>query len=243
MHRFFVPSADRSGAVVALPEDEAAHLSRVLRLRVGEAIRVFDGRGGEWDAQVREVARQSVTVLLGDAVEPALEPQVAIALAVAVLKGDKMDAVVRDAVMMGIAEIRPLITERTEVGVRAVERSNRVERWQRIAVSSVKQCGRAVVPDILNVSSLADALSAPSRSRIVLVEPRAHGAGSMPLRAVPRSSPVELFVGPEGGWTEAELHQAVQAGAMLVTLGEHTLRADAAPLVAITALRVLWGDL
>jgi 16S rRNA (uracil1498-N3)-methyltransferase len=243
MHRFFVPSADRTGTVVALPDDEAAHVTRVLRLKAGDAIRVFDGRGREWDAQVDQISRQAVAVRIGDAVVPAPEPQVSIALAVAVLKGDKMDNVVRDAVMMGVTAIRPVITERTEIGARAVERSARVARWQRIAVASVKQCGRAVVPPILNVCGVTDALAASSSTRIVLAEPHAGGTGTVQLHAVPRLTPIELFVGPEGGWTDSELGYAVQAGAMLVTLGGQTLRADAAPLVAITALRVLWGDL
>ena len=101
---------------MALPDDEAAHLTRVLRLKRVEAVRVFDGRGREWDAEVEDVTKRGVTVRLGAAMVAAPEPRVSIALAVALLKGEKMDQVIRDAVMLGVTQVIPLLTARTEVG-------------------------------------------------------------------------------------------------------------------------------
>lgn len=229
--------------MVSLPADEAAHLTRVLRLTAGEAIRVFDGRGREWDGEVLSVARQGVTVRLGEAVTPAPESQIAITLAVAVLKGDKMDEVVRDAVMLGVTQIAPLVTEHTEVAPAAIARGGRVSRWQRIAASSAKQCGRAVVPAVIGTASLTDCLDAASTGlRLMLVEPGSDAAARA-LRDVAPAGSVTLFVGPEGGWSKTEVRTAATAGAIFITLGSQTLRADKAPLVAITAVRVLWGDL
>ena len=116
MHaRFYAPDAHAPGDVIALPEDEAEHLARVLRLKAGDALRVFNGRGHEFDATVESEGKGGVRVRLGGATQPAPEPRVAVTLAQAVLKGDKMDDIVRDSTMLGVAAIQPIITARAEV--------------------------------------------------------------------------------------------------------------------------------
>src|SRR5690606_19971092 len=132
----------------ALPPEEAAHLARVLRLRPGDAIRVFNGRGGEFDARVDEVSRQHVQVTIGAAAPAAVEPTIGVVLAQAVLRTDRMDAAVRDAVMLGVAGIQPVVSTRSETTLAALDRADRTSRWARIAVSSAKQCGRATLPPI-----------------------------------------------------------------------------------------------
>jgi 16S rRNA (uracil1498-N3)-methyltransferase len=215
----------------------------VQRLNVGDAIRVFDGRGHEWLATVDSLARGMAVVRLGGAVAAVPEPGVAVTLCASVLKADHMDEVVRDAVMLGVRAIRPLLTEHTEVTARTIERGARVARWQRIAVASAKQCGRAVVPAVADPVSLGDAIAGPASSRVVLVEPGAQADAVVSLARLPRVDAVELFVGPEGGWSPTEVEMMSAAGGMLVTLGRQTLRAAAAPTVAISALRAVWGDL
>jgi 16S rRNA (uracil1498-N3)-methyltransferase len=239
--RFFAPQASASGSAIDLPEEEAAQLTRVLRLGVGDRVQVFDGRGCEWGATVERASKSSVRVTLGDPITPRSEPRISLTLAIAVLKGDKMDDLVRDAVMLGAAAIQPIVTTRTEISSASVARSGRVARWQRIAVSSAKQCGRAVVPDVRAPVDLARTL-AGSDPVVMLVEP-----GTVAVAGTVRDlSPVDratLLIGPEGGWTPDELAHAAGSGAMLVTLGTQTLRADAMPIVALTALRVHWGDI
>jgi 16S rRNA (uracil1498-N3)-methyltransferase len=242
--RFFVPEAKTTGSVVQLPEDEAAHLLHVLRLKTGDVIQVFDGRGREWRARVDEVGRSHARVQLEATVAPGAEPGVKLALAIAILKGDKMDNVVRDAVMLGASGIVPLVTQRVEIPPRAVERGHRIERWRRIAIASAKQCGRAVVPAVSTPVGLPDLLTSKSTAlRIMLVEPGASIPAVGRMQDLSRANETLLFVGPEGGWTASEIEAAHAAGARLATLGSLTLRADAAPLVAITALRTAWGDL
>jgi 16S rRNA (uracil1498-N3)-methyltransferase len=239
--RFFAPSASASGSRVDLPEDEAAHLVRVLRLRNGATVRVFDGRGHEWRAAVHETGRGRVSLELLEDVMPAPEPRVRIVLSVSLLKGDKMDDVVRDAVMLGAAAIRPVISRRVDgPGMRTVGEARRA-RWQRIAVSSAKQCGRAVVPDVLPATTLSALLQDGSRrKRLALMEPES-ATGARRIADVPPSDDVELVVGPEGGWATEESDQ-LHASCQLVTMGSQTLRADAVPLIAMTALRVAWDD-
>src|SRR4029077_2267796 len=114
VHRFFAPSLDPGDEAVTLPREEGEHLTRVLRMGVGDEVAVFDGRGHEFSARVVSVERRDVRVQLVSRLDPAVEPAVPITLAQAVIKGDKMDDIVRDAVMLGVAAVQPLVTSRTE---------------------------------------------------------------------------------------------------------------------------------
>ena len=243
--RFYAPEARATGEVVRLPDDEAEHLTRVLRLKPGDAIRVFDGRGHEFDAVVAEAMKSRASARLGAAREAAREPRVAITLAQAVLKGDKMDDVVRDAVMIGVAAIQPIVTARTEVSVAALTRARRRERWQRLAVSAAKQCGRAVVPPVLEPIDTATLFAALSASRgvtaLLFAEPSTGVATRLSeLDAVGPAAAATVIVGPEGGWTREEVERA--QGCRIVTLGRRTLRADAMAIAATAALFTVWGE-
>ena len=214
----------------------------MLRLSTGDRVRVFNGRGAEFEAVVDIADRDGVRLHIGAPCSPAPEPRVAITLAQAVLKGDKMDDVVRDAVMIGVAAIQPIVTARTEMSSAALTRGHRRERWERIAISSAKQCGRAVVPAILEPRPFTTPaeihLPAPV---FVLVEPGvSSGVALADLDAgIPRQA--TLVVGPEGGWSQDEV-QAASAIGSLVTLGGRTLRADAMALVALSALFTRWRE-
>lgn len=227
-----------------LPEEEAEHLVRVLRLGVGDEVDVFDGRGGLWRAEVVEAGKKSAVVRPLQPLTPAPELDTHVTLVVAVLKGDKMDDVVRDAVMLGVAAIQPLLTERTEINPAALARGARVARWQRIAVSSSKQCRRAVVADIHDPQTFTQYWNEPvAVSRVMCVEPSAALGDTITVDAVPRTRAVDLIIGPEGGWAVSEIAAAHDSGAMLMSLGARTLRADAMPMIAMTALLTTWGEL
>src|SRR5262249_21636192 len=161
-------------------------------------------------------------VQLVSRVEPAAEAAVALTLAQAVLKADKMDDVVRDAVMLGASAIQPIVTRRTEVTVAALMRGARVERWRRVALASGKQSRRAVLPDVRMPLTLEPLLDEPPPAlRLMLVEPSASGRAES-LAAIQQPPPPPdalLLVGPEGGWTEEECAAAASRGVRLVTLG------------------------
>lgn len=242
-----MPAARTEGETVELPPEEADHLARVLRLRPGAAVRVFDGHGCEFDAVVERIGKNRASVRVGPACTPQAEPRVAITLAHAVLKGDKMDDVVRDAVMMGAAVIQPLLSARTEAAAEALRRGNRRERWERIAVASAKQSGRATVPAIGEPQAFGDALAhrasaASSDIGLMFVEPTA-AAGMLTLAEVPAPAPsrATVLIGPEGGWTPDEIDVAART-CRLVTLGARTLRADAMALIALSALFAHWRE-
>jgi 16S rRNA (uracil1498-N3)-methyltransferase len=244
--RFFAPDLDPAACAAALPADEARHLTRVLRLGAGDEIAVFDGRGHAFRARVAAAARDRVQVELLDAIAPAPEPRVRLTLVPAVLKGDSMDAVVRDATMMGVAAIEPIMTARTIGRPPALESGRAVERWNRVAVSSLKQCGRATLPIIAPGRPLRDWLAhGGSGLKVILVEPSASSGREASLRFLETNAPasLSLLVGPEGGWATEERTLAEAAGCISVTLGGITLRADAAPLAAIAVVRFVLGDL
>jgi 16S rRNA (uracil1498-N3)-methyltransferase len=245
--RFFVQGTYGPGDRLSLPDDEAQHATRVLRLRPGAALRVFDGRGHEFDAVLATVTKATASVEIGAPRMPAPEARVSITVAHAVLKGDKMDDVVRDAVMIGAAAIQPIVTARSEVTLAALERARRRERWSRVALSSAKQCGRAVVPPVLDpiaFDTTIDALRALAlpQPALMLIEPGA-ASDAIALTDIDRITPRDatIVIGPEGGWTPDEIERA-SAVCRLVRLGGRTLRADAMAIAAIAALFAVWGE-
>ena len=245
--RFFAPDAHATGDVVSLPADEAAHLTRVLRLKRGDTIIVFNGRGLAFDATVESAGKDGTQVVLGERRASAPEAPVTITLIQTVLKSDKMDDVVRDAVMIGVAAILPIVTSRSEITLASLTRGRKRERWERIAVSSAKQCGRAVVPVVLApepfdaVTALLEDRQLPSPA-LMLVEPdAAAGVGSLGELDGPAPREASVLVGPEGGWTPSEL-EAASERCRLTTLGGRTIRADAMALVAVAALFAKWNE-
>jgi 16S rRNA (uracil1498-N3)-methyltransferase len=241
--RFYAPDLEPSDETVTLPDDEAQHLVRVLRLSRGAEVRAFNGRGYQCRAVVELADKRGVVLRTLEPDAPSAELPFRVTLAQSVLKGDGMDDLVRDAVMLGVTSVRPLLTQHVDV---SPARTHRVERWQRIAVSATKQCGRATVAGVAEPSAL-DALLQDTQDdrRLMLVEPRL-AAGARRLRDLAGSpTPVALTViaGPEGGWAPEERQAAEASGVILVTLGDRVLRADAVALVALPVLLYVFGAL
>ncbi len=239
--RVYWPLGEPHSGGVEFTGDEAHRLRHVLRMAPGDAVSLFDGRGHEWTGQVGALTRQGVAVVNLQPITPIPEARASITLAVGVLKGDQMDAVVRDATMLGAAVIQPLRTAHVTVPPKAWQSGAARERWQRVAIASATQCRRAVVPEVLPVADLSACLRASAALRLMCVEPAvgAPAADWRPAAAPPES--VLVLVGPEGGWAATEVEQAVAVGARLLSLGPRTLRAETAPVVALTLVSSAWG--
>jgi 16S rRNA (uracil1498-N3)-methyltransferase len=240
--RFLADAVDVGASTARLSQDEAHHLTHVLRLAAGDEVAVFDGAGREFRARIDRVSKDGADLHLLEEFPAAPEPAVRLTLAQAVIKGEKMDDVVRDATMMGVSSIQPLVTAHTAAHMKA---GRAPDRWQRIAVASAKQCRRAVVPTIGPGVAFDDWLAQDrAEMRLLLVEPSASVEGH-PLLTIAGARPAtaSLIVGPEGGWSTGEIESAVRAGCVPITLGRRTLRADAIPTVAIGLLQFVWGDL
>ena len=242
MTRVYMPDVTAGATRVEVRGDEGHHLSRVVRARVGDGVGVFDGRGREWHAHVVEVTRQAVTLEVEGEITPVAEPSVRVTLAIGVLKGDQMDAVVRGATVMGVTHIVPLVTDHVVVSSRAWREDGALARWQRVAVAAAKQSQRAVVPTIAGVTPLADVLCGDNADlTLMCVEPADGSPVSAAWQQRSRPSSVLLLVGPEGGWSAAEVTTCGARGAHAVSLGPRTLRAEAVPAVALTVLWSTWG--
>jgi 16S rRNA (uracil1498-N3)-methyltransferase len=169
---------------------------------------------------------------------------VAVTLAVGLLKGDAMSHVIRDATMLGAAAIVPFVSDHVALPERAW-RARHLERWTRVAVASARQCGRAVVPRLNEVSGFNAVLAAPTDERVMCVEPSAidggEDAAADRLPDPPGPARATVLVGPEGGWSAGEVERARGLGVSSLSLGPRTLRAEMAPAVALTVLWTRWG--
>ena len=250
IHRFYAPRLEAPGSALRLSPEEGRHLSRVLRLRSGARVHVFDGHGRQHEATLTDDDPRQPVLRLGAPVGAAAEPRVRVTVGVSLLKGRKLDAVIRDATTLGVAEIVPLLSVRTQAGGFGRAGASPGERWHGLAVAAAKQCGRAVVPAIHPPATFRQFLedARPDAMRLLLAEPGAAAPGPASfgldaLRDAPRPACAVLAVGPEGGWTDAETGAAEAAGFRPLTLGHRTLRAETAPVAALSILRFAWDDL
>ena len=238
--RVYAPAAQADRPIVRLPGDEAHHLKHVLRLRVGDDVGVFDGAGREWTGRVAVSGRDSVSVALGQRIDPAPEPGIRVVLAIGLLKGNQMESVVRDATMLGVAEIMPMSTAHVAVSGRARESEKAIGRWGRVAIASTRQCGRAVVPRIGSITPFETVLRDTARDQTVIAtEPAVAAAAVLPPPDRPKTALV--LVGPEGGWSREEIELALLEGARPRQLGPRTLRAESVPIVMLSVLWTEWG--
>ena len=204
-------------------------------------MRVFDGAGREWAGRVVSTGKRGVTIDLGEPVPPPPEPPVRVTLGMALLRGDQMDAVVRDATVLGVAAIVPFVSAHVAVPGRAWKGETGRARWQRVAVAAAKQSRRAVVPALSAVTSFDAVIREAGDATVVMcVEPSRATKTLEPVESRPPSAAL-LLVGPEGGWTEAEIDHVQARGAYRLALGPRTLRAELAPVVALSALWTRWG--
>jgi len=227
------------GTVVVVGADDSHHARKVLRLREGDEIALFDGTGREWMTRVVGWVDDRVTVRLErEILAPEVEAPLDVVLFQGLLRPERMDWVVQKATEIGVATIHPFLSERAE---ERGGRTQKLDRWRRIAIEACKQCGRRRLPRIEPVEALPAAPEGDVRA--LLFQP---GPGSRPLAElstgpVPRS--VQLAVGPQSGFAPEEVEAHARAGWQLATLGPRVLRADTAGAVAAAILLHRWGDL
>ena len=228
------PLDPQPGATAVLTDAEARHARQILRLRQGDRTELFDGAGIEVIAEVVGPHGQTLIMRVLEARTAAMELPIRVVVAAAVLKGDAMDALVRDVSMLGAHAIEPVVTARTVIPARAGSAAGVVERWGRIALASAKQCGRSVLPLIEPARPLAEALVDPSwqhATRLILCEPDTGAAGATASPGI--SDDVVLLSGPEGGWAPEELASAIAHGWRPWTCSPMTMRAETAPVAAL----------
>jgi 16S rRNA (uracil1498-N3)-methyltransferase len=234
MIRLYVPVPLARGAELDLPPGAARH-AQVRRVQPGDGLVLFDGQGSDWPAEVLAMSRQAVRVRLDAPVPAVPELPVVVTLALAMPANERMDALVEKATELGVACIQPLLTERSVLRLAGERAERKQAHWQAIAQAACEQCGRARVPLIAPVRSLAAFLQAPGTGlRLLLsLDPAAR---ALPALATPSTLSVVTLSGPEGGLTPDEEAQARLAGFVATSLGGRVLRADTAPLAALAWL-------
>jgi 16S rRNA (uracil1498-N3)-methyltransferase len=238
--RVFTDQPLASGTRIALDSGASRHLLKVLRLRPGAVLRVFNGTGNEFAATVVGDTDGLAHVDLGIYHDLPRESPLAIHLGMGIAKGERMDWIVQKAVELGAAAIAPLFTERSEVRLTAERVDKKHRHWQQIAVSACEQCGRNRLPFIAKPHSLSAWLAKAPMPGLVLDPDATLSLGRIAITAPAQLS---LLIGPEGGLTATEIRTATTAGFTAVSLGPRILRTETAPLAAISILQARWGDL
>ena len=231
MPRFHVSLDLQPGAELILPASVARHV-QVLRLQPGEALTLFNGQGGQWQARVLRMGRSEVVVTLGEFEPVERELATQVTLAVGMPANERMDWLVEKATELGVAGIQPLVCERSVLRLSGERAERKVSHWQAVAVAAAEQSGRTRVPEVAAVRSLREwlgALPAAAGTDRLLLSP---AAAELPARAA-LAARVCCLSGPEGGLSPAEEAQAVAAGFLPAGLGPRILRADTAPLATL----------
>ena len=238
--RVYVSRPLVTGMPVTLDERAAGHVVRVLRLRAGAALTLFDGSGGEYDALLREAHKGAVVAELGEFRPGEAEAPLELILVQGISRGERMTFTLQKAVELGVNRILPLWSERSQVRLQGERLANRLRHWQGVVVSACEQCGRTRIPVIEQPRHFTDEpWDDPCFGTRIMLDPEApHG-----LRGLGAGERCTLLAGPEGGFSAAERRAAVDAGFTGVSLGPRILRTETAALAALAAIQALWGDL
>lgn len=242
--RFFSPQPLSVGARVDLSESAARHAARVLRLKEGDCLTLFDGTGGECAARIARVGRDNVAVEVMQWNDVECESPIDITLVQALQSGEKMDLTVQKAVELGVRRIVPVASQRSVVRLEGDRAQRRVAHWRAVAASACEQCGRNRVPEVSALEGLRQWLARPVSGGTavrLLLDPRSANTLDS-LRRPQADSGIELLIGAEGGLSPDETELALHAGFVGVRLGPRVLRTETAGLAALAAIQCLWGD-
>lgn len=240
MPRVFCAQALDTGAVVALDATASHHLGRVLRLNPGDALVVFDGRGGEYQARVETIIGRAMEVKVGAHQPAGRESPLQLTLAQGICRGARMDYCIQKSVELGVTRIVPLAAKRSVVKLREGRTSKKLAHWRGVARSAAEQSGREILPEVTAPEETNEWLTRPrSQAVLLLLDQDAERS----LDELPKAAAATLLVGPESGLTSEEKTQAKQNGCVSVRLGPRVMRSETAGIAALAVIQALWGDL
>jgi len=241
MPRFYCPPPLPSSGTFELPPDAAHHAARVLRLREGDPVQIFDGLGNERHGVIAEPGDKRVVISGIIAVDNDRESPLKVLLAQALSSSEKMDWVIQKATELGVAEIQPIDTERSVAKLSAERATKRLEHWQQVAISACEQCWRNTLPQIhapLDIMVWLQQMQKTAGTKFILLP---QGAASLHAQAKPQGR-IALLIGAEGGFTQAESDTALRCGFTPIRMGARVLRTETAAIAGLAALQTLWGD-
>ena len=242
MHRFFAEPGQIGEKEIVITGADVNHIRNVLRMRADEEVLIADGQGAEYRCKLIELGENEVRAQILWKLDGNAELASAITLFQGLPKSDKMDFIVQKCVELGVSRIVPVSTKRAVVKLDAKKEQTRLKRWNTISESAAKQSGRGVIPEVSGVMSFGKALEEAKKLDVLLI-PYARAEHMAETRRVmgeirPGQS-VGIFIGPEGGFEESEVEEAVAAGAQAITLGRRILRTETAGLAVMAMLGYL----
>jgi 16S rRNA (uracil1498-N3)-methyltransferase len=238
--RFHCPANLALGAIVELPEVAAHHAARVLRMKAGDEVTLFNGDGHNYGGEIIRLSKSEVVVKIDSRVWVERESPLTITLAQAISSGDRMDYTLQKAVELGINAIQPIAAERSVVKLSGDRADKRREHWQNVVISASEQCGRAVVPEVAPILSLTDWLGKNQQFDLkLMLSPEAEH--TLHTLTKPEES-MCLLIGCEGGLSPQEQVAAASCGFVSTRLGPRVLRTETAAVTALSAIQTLWGD-
>jgi 16S rRNA (uracil1498-N3)-methyltransferase len=240
--RLYIEQPIVAGSEAEISGDPANYVGRVLRLKAGDALTLFDGRGAEYEAVLRSLSKSSIRVTVGDKCLRSTESPLRIHLLQGVSRGERMDLVVQKATELGVHRITPVLTDHTMVRLDDKRAAKRTQHWKGIAASACEQCGRNVLPVVDSPIALRTWISehpGDQAPRLIMTP----GAAVSLASVRPVEDRLTLLIGPEGGFSDAEYELAELTGFKSVGFGPRVLRTETAALAILAALQVLFGDL
>lgn len=241
--RIYQQGIFQAGENALLDKAASNHLLRVLRFKNKQTFSIFNGKGIEYPCTLEIDGKKAIAHIL-NVKQTTNESALSIHLYQGISKGDRMDIAIQKSVELGVKSITPLICERTVVNLKSDRLDKKLAHWQGIAISACEQSGRSYLPEIhhpVTLTYLADNLpDTDSEALQLILDPDA----SYSFKSLqPTTNSVSILIGPEGGFTQQEIHQAKESNFKGVGLGPRILRTETAAVAAITSAQLLWGDL
>lgn len=246
MSKFFITEYELvPGGTAYIVGDDARHIKKSLRVKEDDIIKVCDGRGNDYSARVEKLENDAVLVEVSERIDHNGEPKLKVNLFMAVTKGEGFEYAIQKCVEAGAASIQPLITEHTVINIAETKLDKRVERWNKISESAAKQSGRSAIPLVSYPLSMAEALKKPKGAEpsiICYVKEGTLGLKQL-LKENPDADTLNVFIGPEGGFSPVEWEIAKMAGLKSVSLGKRILKAETAGFFVTLAAMYEYGEL
>ncbi|TMP41561.1 16S rRNA (uracil(1498)-N(3))-methyltransferase [Pseudoalteromonas citrea] len=236
----YQPSEITLNTALYLDDDAAGHIARVLRMKVGEQVSLFNNQGGEYLCEISEITKKKVSVTPIKFEGKDCESPLHVHLGQGISRGDKMDFTIQKAVELGITEITPLFTTRCGVKLSGERLHKKHQQWQKIAIAAAEQSGRNIITIVHPPIELNEWLAQPSDELKLTLHPRAQHS----IKTLPEPEKgIRFVVGPEGGFTDPEMENTTEQGFIDVRLGPRVLRTETAALTVLSALQLQFGDL
>lgn len=237
--RLFIDSPLKTGTEVQLDADQLNYVSRVLRLKAGYDLTVFNGEGGEFSATVAELHKKAGILEIGEYHDTDVESPLDITLVQGISRGERMDYTLQKAVELGVSRIVPVFADRTVVNLEGERLASRMHHWEGVIRSACEQCGRNKLPEISPAMKLNDWFAVDTADYRLMLQA---GSNNTLSDFGYQCGNISLLIGPEGGLADNEQEKAVQSGFTGVSMGPRILRTETAGIAALASLQVLYGD-